>query len=344
MIQSDELIISDCKKKLYSAKEITSCEITVPEGIEVISRWAFVDNCNLKKINLPESLKEIKQQAFYNCKNLEKIYIPSGVTEIKKETFYGCEKLKYVTGCENINKIDTFAFGHCKNLISYSFNPRLESICEYAFYFCAKLMDIKIYPSLNYIGKFAFFKCDSLEKISDNLKNLKISTGAFLDCESLKEINLDYNHLLDMENFFYKGVVNINEDNKLKFKIFINNKNLIKGKIDLESYDEFFKKHRLVNDKIFIAYTRLIDGYKLSKASENEYKKFLKSHKNELMHFLINENYVKSFENLYKYDIINMKFINMTIDYASSIGDDFNLKFLTNFLKEEVKNEKRSNE
>jgi hypothetical protein len=61
---------------------------TFPKSVKSISRFAFEECKNLKKITLPTSMDAIGQYAFHNCTNL-KMKLPSKVNEIGKFALWG---------------------------------------------------------------------------------------------------------------------------------------------------------------------------------------------------------------------------------------------------------------
>lgn len=63
--------------------------VTIPEGIETISRNAFEGCRALTEVKLPKSIKEIGEEAFANCTSLKKINIPEGAV-VDKTAFMGC--------------------------------------------------------------------------------------------------------------------------------------------------------------------------------------------------------------------------------------------------------------
>ena len=70
--------------------------VTLHDGLENISGFAFYCCSNLKEIKLPPTVKTIDGGAFNGCSALEEIRIPSSVESIGDNAFAGCSKLDRV--------------------------------------------------------------------------------------------------------------------------------------------------------------------------------------------------------------------------------------------------------
>jgi len=67
--------------------------VVIPEGVEVIGRYAFLENSKLEEVILPQTLKKIEMSAFDNCKKLKKVHIFSNIN-IDAYAFSGCDNLE----------------------------------------------------------------------------------------------------------------------------------------------------------------------------------------------------------------------------------------------------------
>ncbi len=125
-----------------------------------------VDNIDIKNgfFIVPDGVEVVGKYAFDNCKNLKTVIIPEGVTEIADSAFCYCEQLVAIKIPATVIKIDKFAFYHCSNLLSVSFaeNSQLNSIGARAFADCEKLADINIPYQVKFIGDGAFNNCINL--------------------------------------------------------------------------------------------------------------------------------------------------------------------------------------
>ena len=68
-------------------------EITIPNKVNTIKKFAFSGCKNLKKINIPNSVKTIEQYAFNSCTNLKKVLIPEETETLKYDIFNDCNKV-----------------------------------------------------------------------------------------------------------------------------------------------------------------------------------------------------------------------------------------------------------
>jgi len=77
-----------------SVSELIACprlkdEITILDGIQTISPFAFYSCQNLRVINMPNSITMLGEAGFWGCTNLTKIYINREEPPfIEKRTFY----------------------------------------------------------------------------------------------------------------------------------------------------------------------------------------------------------------------------------------------------------------
>lgn len=85
---------------LNGRKEIVTSEfngcgyvaITIPEGVEHIGSYAFVNSNRLEQVNLPASLKTIGDYVFKGCTNLKKINLQPNLV-VGKGCFEGCPEI-----------------------------------------------------------------------------------------------------------------------------------------------------------------------------------------------------------------------------------------------------------
>ena len=90
-----------------SVSELIACprlkdEITIPDGIQTISPFAF-----------------------YSCQNLRVINMPNSITMLGEAGFWGCNSLTDINFSDNITFIDDNAFWECTSFDFYAFAQKL---------------------------------------------------------------------------------------------------------------------------------------------------------------------------------------------------------------------------
>ncbi|MEI7503631.1 MAG: leucine-rich repeat protein, partial [Paludibacter sp.] len=79
--------------------------IILPNDLDTIGQYAFINCRNLKSITLPNHLKSIEVGAFYGCIALDTITLPAELQYIKSECFVNCDALKKIT---NLNPLPIY--------------------------------------------------------------------------------------------------------------------------------------------------------------------------------------------------------------------------------------------
>ena len=151
--------------------------IAIPEGVESIGKYAFV-NCNsITNIVIPDTVTSIEKGAFEGFsikkavipasaiadipwKTLETVVITSG--EIGKKAFYGCTTLVDVIVLDAVTSIGDFAFAGCKGVSNVIIGNGVTTIGVSAFEECSNLTSITIPDSVINISDFAFNGCFNL--------------------------------------------------------------------------------------------------------------------------------------------------------------------------------------
>lgn len=156
----------------------------LPDSITNISKYAFTDS-SVKLIFLPEKLEKINDGLFYNCKNLNTVLTITDNINCGKE--YGLIRETVIGG--KISYIGANAFGNTfiSNVV---LGNSVKSIGDCAFKNCGYLFKINIPQSVESIGDNAFENCMILNTltISEGVKNIGLS--CFKNCIYLQNINL----------------------------------------------------------------------------------------------------------------------------------------------------------
>ncbi len=190
--------------------------IVIPEGVEVIEKYAF-NNSNLREgVILPETLTSIGTCAFRKTK-IGEITIPTSVATIGENAFYACGSLtKAVIGAGTIAEE---AFLDCVNLETLTFSgTKLTSIGVRAFKGCTALKgclkqeentefyDLEIPAYYNAadpnnkkkisqsISNSAFEGCTSLTSVTLGKTMTSIGSRVFYGCSNLSQVVIDENN------------------------------------------------------------------------------------------------------------------------------------------------------
>lgn len=87
-------------------------EVTLPEGLTYLGRFAFISCKKLTSVNIPEGVKIIKYGLFAACDSLKEITIPEGVTTIEDNAFERCP-ISSITIPESVTSIGNYLFVAC---------------------------------------------------------------------------------------------------------------------------------------------------------------------------------------------------------------------------------------
>ena len=72
-------------------------EITIPNSVTTIGRFAFFDCISLFTVNIGRGVVTIEGDAFSKCSSITRLTIPASVAEIGVAAFHECDRLKEVT-------------------------------------------------------------------------------------------------------------------------------------------------------------------------------------------------------------------------------------------------------
>ncbi len=196
-------------------------ELTIPNSITYIGKYAF-NNCTaLEKINynarlcagftsssnifyragqnaadgtsviIGNKVEKIPAYLFYNTyiKNVE--FADNSVCDnIGSYAFQNCDNLDSITTPESLKSIGTYAFAYCGKLENVVINKKAKSIGERAFSSCNALKNITLPDSLEKIENYVFYYCSSLENITTPQNITGIGDYAFNNCKGLKSVTI----------------------------------------------------------------------------------------------------------------------------------------------------------
>jgi len=112
---------ADGKSLVYYPASKMDKSLVIPEGVEVISSYAFYGNKYLENITFPSTLKEISTYAFTGAVSLERASFPDSLTLIGERAFEGCTSLSYINLPKNLTTLSKYAFYDCVSLTEIYF-------------------------------------------------------------------------------------------------------------------------------------------------------------------------------------------------------------------------------
>lgn len=169
----------------YSQRD-TITGVVIEEGITSIGNNSFRGCEELCEVSLPESLNGIGKYAFRDCVSLEKIVIPDGVLAIQDSAFEGCEALSDVKLGEGLTTIGDEAFVDCVSLTEIKIPKSAEELGGEIFTGCDEIVVTVYYGSaaMDYCEEYeySYTAICTVELYSDEEL---ISTGEYTLGESL---------------------------------------------------------------------------------------------------------------------------------------------------------------
>lgn len=184
---SDEngVLFSKDKKTLYwYPQQKAEKEYVIPDSVEKIDNYAFLDAYNLEKVVIPNGVKSIDVGAFKGCTHINNITIPSSVEDVGASAFEGCTFLRTVEILSNLQVIRERTFSGAICLLEIIIPDTVTEIGDYAFSGCTLLKKVKLPTNLKTISIGAFEKCLALLNIDfpEGLENIlpNAFAGTFL--------------------------------------------------------------------------------------------------------------------------------------------------------------------
>lgn len=127
--------------------------VKLPQTLQSIGKYAFLDCSNLQSAIVPISVKTIETGAFQNCINLTSINVPSSLQTndedyyLSEGVFSGCTKLNSISIPDSISVIPKNYFERCISLTSIAIPSNIIMIYNEAFKDCIGLQSIYLSSS-----------------------------------------------------------------------------------------------------------------------------------------------------------------------------------------------------
>lgn len=186
----DKYVVLDYSSNAYSSTGITFLlsqktkkHVLIRADVEKIFQNAFAHS-SIVNITIPESVKEIGRYAFFRCLSLKHVRFRtnSKIEILHKGAFYECEGITSIFIPASLKIIEKYAFLFCKKLehVKIANNSRLQSIGLKAFGYTS-VKRLSLPQSVKDIHPSAFMMMKYLEYMSINNEYYYINDGCLID-------------------------------------------------------------------------------------------------------------------------------------------------------------------
>lgn len=199
--QSADFIVEAGVLKEYHG---ASTDVVVPDGVISIGRGVF-RNMLVSSVTLPEGLQVIEREAFMGCKSLERITIPKSVREINDSCFSYCGSLSKIVLGDGVTSMGRYCFHNCTSLEEVVVGEGIAFIGDSSFRGCSALKAIVIPLSVAGLGEFAFGDCRNLSAVTFLNPEVNVDPLAFYGCSSLTSVNTSGGALRNIQHGAFSG-------------------------------------------------------------------------------------------------------------------------------------------
>ena len=227
-VLSDSLFGADANLEYITFGDAEKTDtVIIPETVQKIGNYVFMNCEKIKNIKLPANLKSIGKTCFQGCISLTGMFIPQSVESIGGGIFGDCDALQSVEIEDENNNfifkdgilydvkngilvsavnslipekvivdectktIDYSAFADCNNLYEIEIPQGVVNIGEKAFARLDNLKNIDIPDSVTNITTLAFYRCNGLVSVQVPGSVTAIKNGTFRECNNLKKVILN---------------------------------------------------------------------------------------------------------------------------------------------------------
>ena len=166
-------------KAFCICSELESADLSSCTGLDKTGISAFENCLNLDDVSLPNGLRIVSSKCFYRCQNLSSVYLPGSVKYVNSEAFIGCVSLTYVDLGYSVTNIGESAFSSCTSLKNILIPESVLTIGDYAFSGCTSLVAVHLSSGISKIGNGAFANCSSLTAMQIPKSVTSLGTDVF---------------------------------------------------------------------------------------------------------------------------------------------------------------------
>ena len=202
--------LSSAKTFKLNGAEVKS--LSIPNGVESISNFAFYQCRSITSLHIPGSVKTIGSSAFEDCTGLTSVSLSEGTETISGSAFEGCSGLTRINLPSSITAISINAFKNCSGLTSIVSQNNNPPLCISPFYNINKA-DCIIWVPKNcvaaYMGASGWNEFVNIKEILDGDVNL--------DGKADKtDLNLLVDYIMGKNPVdFYESFADLNGDKKV---------------------------------------------------------------------------------------------------------------------------------
>lgn len=137
----------------------------VPQGVQVITEYAFYNNQTLRHLTLPDSLRKMGERAFSHNEMLESVTFGDGLIYLPDGAFLSCASLRECALPDTLRDIGDYAFSGCIHLSAIPLPESIERIGYETFANCGELQEVVLSDNLKVLQYNSFIGCVSLQRI-----------------------------------------------------------------------------------------------------------------------------------------------------------------------------------
>lgn len=164
IVSDGYLMTKDGHRILYSLKR--SGALSVPEGVERIDDYTFMNMTGITSVTLPSTLRTLGEIAFYQCSGITELNLGNGLMSIGRMCFQGCTALTALSLPASMRVLGKQAFCNDTKLANVTLNEGLERIDDSAFLGCTAITKIHFPGTLKNMGAAICYQNTSLTEAS----------------------------------------------------------------------------------------------------------------------------------------------------------------------------------